>query len=99
MGLFSVKVNGQGDILDSAEASISSGFSFSTGCSAGKMGGVNRCSAGSGSPGLRPLAARRYPGSGRAFTGQHFTKKHSVRGNCSKGDGYNKAAKDISAEV
>ncbi|GLD75342.1 glutaminase kidney isoform, mitochondrial-like isoform X1 [Lates japonicus] len=44
----------------------------------------------------------RSPGRGRAFAGwtapQHFTRRHGVRGFCSKGDGHNEAAKDSAAE-
>ena len=33
----------------------------------------------------------RSPARGEAFTRRQFTKKHSVRGFCSKGDGHNEA--------
>ncbi|KAM7375499.1 hypothetical protein PAMA_014558 [Pampus argenteus] len=40
----------------------------------------------------------RSPGRGRAFTGQHFTKKPAVRGFCSKVDNQNEAAKESAAD-
>ncbi|XP_042254769.1 cadherin-20-like isoform X3 [Thunnus maccoyii] len=41
-------------------------------------------------------AAERSPARGRAFAGQHFTKKHGMRG--SEGDSHSEATGDVSAE-
>lgn len=71
----------------------------------GRVGAVKAAPAASACFSSAVSLDGRSPGRGRAFAGwrappppPHFTRRHAVRGFCSKGDGQNEAGKDASAE-
>lgn len=71
----------------------------------GRVGAVKAAPAASACFSSTVSLDGRSPGRGRAFAGwrappppPHFTRRHAVRGFCSKGDGQNEAGKDASAE-
>uniref|UniRef100_A0A7N6AJH2 glutaminase n=1 Tax=Anabas testudineus TaxID=64144 RepID=A0A7N6AJH2_ANATE len=68
----------------------------------GRVGGVKAASTAAAACSTAARSDARSPGRGRVFAGwtapQHFTRKHGVRGFCTKGDSHHEPAKDPSAE-